>query len=138
MTTPATTPAAPPALQPPEEHPDNAEFWRAAREGRLLLRVCDDCARPHWYPRTLCPFCQGSTHWRQASGRGTVYTFSVVHRAEPAPFCLAYVTLEEGVTMLTRLVDGAPDDWRIGQPVRLRFTPTAGGAPMPTFAPAAS
>ncbi|GMG94368.1 OB-fold domain-containing protein [Cupriavidus metallidurans] len=128
-----TTPYTPTPFKAPTEHPDNGEFWAAAREGRLLVRHCDSCGKPHWYPRTLCPFCLGTTHWKQASGRGTIYSYSVTRRAGPTPFCMAYVTLEEGVTMMTQIVDCDLDSVRIGQKVQLRFSPSDGGAPLPTF-----
>ncbi|MGO4327838.1 Zn-ribbon domain-containing OB-fold protein [Cupriavidus sp. 2TAF22] len=128
-----TTPYTPTPFKAPAEHPDNTEFWAAAREGRLLVRHCDSCGKPHWYPRTLCPFCLGTTHWKQASGRGTIYSFSVTRRAGPTPFCMAYVALDEGVTMMTQIVDCDLDTVRIGQKVQLRFSPSDGGAPLPTF-----
>ncbi|WP_035883470.1 Zn-ribbon domain-containing OB-fold protein [Cupriavidus metallidurans] len=131
-----TTPYIATPFPAPEERPDNASFWQAAREGRLLVKVCESCGKPHWYPRVLCPFCMGDTAWKEASGLGTVYAFSVTRRAGPNPFCIAYVTLEEGVTMMTHIVDCDLDTVRIGQPVRIRFSPSEDGAPVPTFAPA--
>ncbi|AQV98678.1 DNA-binding protein [Cupriavidus necator] len=130
-----TTPYTPTTFKAPSEQPDNAEFWQAAREGRLLVRHCDSCGKPHWYPRTLCPFCMGSTHWKAASGRGTVYSYSVTRRAGPIPFCMAYVTLDEGVTMMTNIVDCDLDTVHIGQRVEVAFSPTDNGAPLPTFRP---
>jgi uncharacterized OB-fold protein len=127
----------PALLKAPEEHPDNAEFWRAARDGRLLVRYCQNCGKPHWYPRTLCPFCMGTTTWKQAAGTGTIYSFSVVRRAGPEHYCIAYVTLDEGVTMMTHIVGCDLDAVRIGQRVVLRFSPSEGGAPLPTFTPVA-
>lgn len=118
----------------PAQWPDNAEFWQAAREGQLLVRHCDDCAKPHWYPRTLCPFCMGKTSWRKSSGLGTIYSFSITRRAGPNPFCIAYVKLDEGITMMTNIVDCDLDDVRIGQQVRVKFSATEGdGPPVPTF-----
>ncbi|HKT95920.1 MAG TPA: OB-fold domain-containing protein [Paraburkholderia sp.] len=129
--TPGSTPAY--VFAPPAELPDNAPFWQAAREQRLLVKQCDDCSRLHWYPRPLCPYCMGTTHWRQASGRGTVYTYSIARRAGPAPFCIAYVTLEEGITLLTHIVDWERAPVHIGQPVRVTFAQTDGGPPVPVF-----
>lgn len=121
-------------LKPPVEHVDHPEFWTAARESRLLVKHCTECGKPHWYPRVLCPYCLGATEWKQASGRGTIYTYSVTRRAGPTPFCVAYVRLEEGVTLLTQIVDCDLDTVRIGQKVVLRFTPTEdNGPPVPTF-----
>jgi hypothetical protein len=76
-----------------------------------------------------------TTDWLQASGRGTVYSYSIMRRA-PVPYAIAYVTLEEGVTMLTNIVDCDLDAIRIGQAVTVVFKPTEGGPPVPMFAPA--
>lgn len=136
MTTSQKTQQTP--LPAPTEHPDNAEFWAAARQGRLLLKYCTECGQPHWYPRVLCPFCLGVTQWRSSKGEGAVYSFSVVRRAGPVPYCLAYVRLDEGVTMMTNLVNCDFDAVRIGQRVGVNFSPTEdGGAPVPTFTPIA-
>jgi uncharacterized OB-fold protein len=71
----------------------------------------------------------------EASGRGRIYTFSVMRRA-PEPYAIGYVTLDEGPSMLTNFVDCDFDKLCIGQSVRLTFTPTEGGPPVPTFTPA--
>ncbi|MBY4899179.1 Zn-ribbon domain-containing OB-fold protein [Cupriavidus sp. AU9028] len=131
-----TTPYVPTPLKAPDELPDNAAFWKAAREGRLLLRHCTACGRPHWYPRALCPFCLGDTEWKAASGLGEIYSYSVTRRAGPDPYCIAYVRLDEGVTMMTHIVDTDLDTVRIGQRVKVRFAQTDGGPPVPVFAPA--
>jgi len=118
----------------PAPHPDTQEFWDAAAAGRFLIRRCGACGKAHWYPRPICPFCSGETAWVEASGRGTIYSYSVMRRAE-APYVIAYVTLAEGPTMLTNLVGCDPDALAIGGAVRLVFTPTDGGPPVPTFTP---
>ncbi len=116
--------------------PDNEAFVAAAREGRFVLRGCDDCGRTHWYPRAVCPHCASpKTTWKAASGRGTVYAFSTMLRVD-APYTLAYVTLDEGPTMMTNLVGAAPDAWRIGMTVRVQFCRSDDVTPVPVFAPA--
>jgi uncharacterized OB-fold protein len=111
-------------------------FWDAAAQGRLLIKQCTACGRPHYYPRSICPHCGSDrTEWREASGRGTIYTYSVMRRV-PVPYAIAYVTLAEGVTMMTGLVDCDLDAIRIGQPVRVSFKATEDGPPVPMFAPA--
>jgi uncharacterized OB-fold protein len=129
-----TTMAQDRKLSAPTVLPDNETFWKAAGEGRLLVKYCNACSQYHWFPRTLCPFCFSErTEWKEASGRGTVYTFSVTRRAGPIPFAIAYVTLEEGPTMLTNLVDCDLDAVRIGDEVQVVFKPTDGGPPVPMF-----
>ena len=118
----------------PGSGPDNEAFLAGAREGRLLLRHCDDCGKTHWYPRAVCPHCWSSkTQWKPASGRGTVYSWSTMQRVDP-PYTLAYVTLAEGPTMLTNLVGAGP--YRIGMRVQVLFQPSDDGTPVPVFAPA--
>ena len=109
-------------------------YWTAANEGRLLLKHCGDCNKAYYYPRPLCPFCLGdNTEWQEASGAGTVYSWSVERRADP-PFAIAFVTLAEGPTLLTALVDCDLDAIAIGQPVTLRFE-ERDGQPAPVFTP---
>jgi uncharacterized OB-fold protein len=116
--------------------PETREFWEAAAQGRLMLRLCEDCGRTHWYPRAMCPLCGSArVRWTQASGRGTLYAFSPARRAEPQ-YTLAYVTLEEGPTLMTNIIDAAPEALRLGQPVVVRFQAAPEGRMMPFFAPA--
>ena len=120
----------------PPINPETKPFWDAAGKGQLMIKTCTACNQPHFYPRALCPFCMSDrTEWRQASGRGTVYSFSVMKRAE-VPYAIAYVTLEEGPTMLTNIVDCDLDGIRIGQRVAVTFKPSDGGPPVPMFTPA--
>lgn len=127
-----TAPSASRTIPRPEMNAETQPFWDAAAQGRFLVKRCLDCGKAHWYPRTLCPFCfSGKTVWQPGSGRGTIYTFSIMRRA-PVPYAVAYVTLEEGPTMLTNIVDCDFDRIRIGLPVELRFAPFEGGA-LPVF-----
>ena len=110
-------------------------YWQAASEARLLLKRCTACGEAHHYPRSRCPFCfSPDTVWEQACGRGTVYSFSVMRRAQ-VPYAIAYVTLEEGPTLMTNIVDCALDDIAIGQQVVLFVGADAPRNPM--LAPAA-
>jgi uncharacterized OB-fold protein len=119
----------------PEANPETRPFWEAATAGRLLIGKCKTCCKPHYYPRAICPLCgSDATEWVPASGRGAVYSYSVMRRV-PVPYALAYVTLDEGVTMMTNIVDCDLDGIRIGQRVRVSFKPTEGGPPVPMFAP---
>ena len=122
----------------PEPSPETRPFWEAAAAGRLLIGKCKACSKPHYYPRALCPFCgSDATEWVPAGGRGAIYSYSVMRRL-PVPYALAYVALDEGVTMMTNIVDCDLDAIRIGQRVRLVFKPTEGGPPVPMFTPETS
>jgi uncharacterized OB-fold protein len=114
-------------------NPENQPFWNAAAEGKFIVRKCNACGRVHWYPRAICPFCfSDKTEWLTATGKGKIYSFSVMRRA-PEPYAIAYVTLEEGTTMLTNIVDCDFDALIIGQPVKLVFKQSEGAFPVPMF-----
>jgi uncharacterized OB-fold protein len=121
----------------PGVNPETEAFWNAAKEGRFLVRRCTGCGKAHWYPRAICPHCfSDATEWQQASGRGTIYSVSVMKRA-PEVYAIAYVTLEEGPTMMTNIVDCDYDALAIGQQVQVTFKPTQDdGPPYPMFRPA--
>lgn len=115
---------------------DTQVFWAAAAEDRFLVKRCLACTKVHWYPRALCPFCfSDNTEWQPGSGRGIIYSFSVMRRA-PQPYAVAFVTLEEGPSMLTNLVDCDFDALAIGQAVQVVFKPTDGAWRVPVFRPA--
>ena len=120
----------------PQASPDTQPFWDAATKGQLVIKKCRACGESHYYPRALCPFCQSdATEWQTTAGTGTIYSYSVMRRAD-VPYAIAYVTLDEGPTMMTNLVDCDFDALKIGQRVKVVFTPTEGGPPVPTFTPA--
>jgi uncharacterized OB-fold protein len=90
-------------IPPPAANPETRPFWDAAAAGKLLVKRCTACGAAHHYPRARCPFCGSErTEWTEASGLGTVYSYSVF-RHGPIPYAIAYVTLEEGVTLMTNL-----------------------------------
>jgi uncharacterized OB-fold protein len=109
-------------------------FWDAAKEGRFLVKNCTGCGKTHWYPRALCPFCfSDKTEWKEGAGTGTIYTYSIMRRAK-VPYAIAYVTLAEGPTMMTNIVDCDLNSIRIGQLVKVVFKPTEeNGPPVPMF-----
>jgi uncharacterized OB-fold protein len=130
MTQPAPTIPAPPL------DAENGRFFAEAAEGRLTTRRCEACGRLHFYPRARCPHCgSGKTFWERLSGGGTVYTASATYRAGPAPYAIAYVALDEGVTMLTNIVGCEPGTVAIGQRVRVVFQKAENGVFVPMFAP---
>ena len=123
-------------LPAPSPNLETQAFWDAAAEGKLLIKHCRGCNEAHHYPRALCPHCfSDQTEWRQSAGKGVIYSFSVMRRA-PVPYAIAYVTLDEGPTMMTNIVECDLDAVRIGQRVAVVFKPSDGGPPVPMFKPA--
>lgn len=121
---------------------DNAEFWDAARQGRLVAQRCSSCGRFRHPPRPVCPHCHGLDHEVvELAGRGTVYSYALLHHPQNPrfdyPVVAALVDLDEGVRLVTNLVDVEPADVRIGLPVTVAFAPTDGDAAVPVFRPAA-
>ena len=119
---------------PPPVTPETQRFWDAAASGTLLYGFCNACKEPHYFPRPHCPFCfSDSVAWKEASGRATIYTYSIMRRSPTGPYAIAYVTLAEGPNILTNIVDSDFDAIRIGQAVELVFKPSEGGPPVPFF-----
>ena len=131
-----TTPSQGRKISDPALNPGDEPYFAAAAEGKLMVKVCKACGQAHHYPRALCPFCWSvEVEWQEASGQGVIYTFSVTRRGAGAPYCIAYVTLDEGPTMMTNIVDVDLDAVRIGQRVKVVFKTSEGGSSMPMFAP---
>ena len=127
-------------ISAPAIYPENKPYWEAAAKGQLLVKKCTACGEYHHYPRSLCPYCfSDKTEWTVAKGTGTVYTYSVLRRGSPTPYAIAYVTLDEGPTMMTNIVDCDLDTIRVGQKMQVVFKPTGDGTgstpPMPMFKP---
>jgi uncharacterized protein len=125
-----------PFVGTPETNPETKPFFDGTAAGKLMVRRCNSCHKVHWYPRELCPFCFSECTWEQASGNAKIYSLSVMERANP-PYAMAYVTLAEGPTMMTNLVDCDFKALKIGQDVKVKFIQTEGDGPsMPVFTPA--
>ncbi len=112
-------------------------YWTAANEGKLLMKRCGDCDKTHFYPRAICPHCHSSnTEWYEASGKGVIYSYSVMRRGD-TPYAIAYVTVAEGITMLSNIVDCDYDALAIGQDVEVTFRQSVDGEQaIPVFRPA--
>ncbi|MGW7515238.1 Zn-ribbon domain-containing OB-fold protein [Streptomyces sp. NPDC054796] len=114
----------------PEADAFTRTYWDAAAEGRLLVRRCraDGCGAAHHYPREFCPRCWSEdVVWEEASGRGTLYTWSVVHLndlppfAARVPYVAAVVDLAEGPRMMTEVVGCEEGALRVGMALRVAF-----------------
>lgn len=118
-------------------------FWQGAREQRLLVQKCADCGKHVFYPRIACPHCfSDHLEWVEASGKGTVYSYTVVESNAPSafvpdmPYVIAVVKLEEGVQMLSNIVGCAPSDVRCDMPVEVVFEQLDDQFTLPKFRPA--
>jgi len=117
-------------------NPEALPFFQAAAEGRLCYKRCEACGQPHHPPRSICPHCQSDrTKWETSSGLGTVYCASMLRRGVPVPYCVAYVTLDEGVTLMSNLVGFGVSTPAVGTRVQVRFVEAEGGAKVPMFGP---
>jgi uncharacterized OB-fold protein len=110
----------------PEPTPLSAPFWEGTRAGELRLQQCLDCAAWRWTPQILCRACHSERFaWRASSGRGKLYSFTIVHRpplpAFAAPYVVGVVTLDEGPLMLTTIEGTSPDALVIDMPVKVAF-----------------
>lgn len=134
--------AKPRRIEPPVT--DTTEpFWEATKEERFLVQWCTDCNEAIFFPREVCPSCLGtSLEWRESTGRGTVYAFSVQHRpanpfmADRVPYTVALVELDEGIRLMSNVIDVDPDQVEVGMPVTVAWEPLSDGRNLPQFSPA--
>jgi uncharacterized OB-fold protein len=118
-------------------------WWDAAAEGRLVISRCATCGEAHYYPRPFCPRCGGDeVSWEDASGRSTLYTWSIVHQNdlppfnEKVPYVAAVVDLDEGPRMMTNVVGCEFDELRVGMALQVEFEDIGEGFHIPVFRPA--
>ena len=117
-------------------------YWEATEQRTLVLPWCTACARPHWYPRVVCPWCLGDDiDWRTAAGTGEVHAVSVQHQpgpfrdAEDGSYAVALVDLTEGVRVMTNVVDVDPEAVTVGMRVTVTWEPLPDGRHLPLFRP---
>jgi uncharacterized OB-fold protein len=129
-----------PRRPPPGISDDNRFFWDGVREGKLLIQRCKACGSLRHPPGPVCPSCH-SFEWDalQASGRGTVYSFVVMHYPEVPPFDhpnpIGLIELEEGTRLVAQLVGIQPGEVQIGQAVQVEFNIFDGDLVLPQFRP---
>jgi len=126
----------------PETNTWSEPYWNAAREEKLLLQKCSDCGKHIFYPRLLCPACfSDNIDWIEASGKGNIYTYTVVTNNAPSifledmPYVIAIVRLEEGVQMLTNIVDCDHEKLACDMPVEVTYRKLNEEFTLPVFKP---
>jgi len=126
----------------PRPTEDSAPYWEAAGRGQLRMQKCGSCGLFRFPPSILCASClSGEAEWVKLSGRGTVFSWIVIHQSQhPAfnadtPYNVAIVELEEGPRLHTNIVECANDDIHIGMPVEVVFDKVSGDTTLPKFRP---
>jgi uncharacterized OB-fold protein len=126
----------------PEIQPWTEGFWKGTKQHKLLIQECQDCKAKIFYPKKVCSECWSpNLGWIEANGKGKVYTFTVMlDMVEPKfwgdiPYVLAMVDLEEGIRMMTRVVNCEPEEVRIGMPVEVVFEDINDQCALPFFQP---
>jgi len=112
----------------PYVHEETKTFWEGTKKHELRIQRCQDCNRFYFYPRSHCPHClSDNVAWEKVSGRGKLYSFTVAHRpGGPAfqadvPYNIAIVELDEGVRMMSNIVECNNEDLKVDMPVEAVF-----------------
>jgi enoyl-CoA hydratase/carnithine racemase/uncharacterized OB-fold protein len=126
----------------PVIQPWTTEFWKATKQGRLLVQHCNDCGSNIFFPKKVCPECWSENlTWIESDGKAKVYTFTMMlDMVEPKfikdlPYVLAMVDLPEGIRMTTRIVNCKPESVAIGMNVEVVFQDVSSDCALPLFQP---
>ena len=118
----------------------SADFYGYCKQGELRFQRCDDCGAWRHVPRELCAECGSwAWAWARSSGKGEVFTFTVVGRAlhpafaDSVPYAVTVVEMEEGVRVLSRVADTAPEQLEIGMRVEVDFEAVRDEISLPIF-----
>lgn len=117
-------------------------YWDGVRQRELRIQKCLACGQVWHPPLHRCPHCHSAdVEWVAASGRATLYSYTVVHHpahvavADKVPYLVALATLAEGPRVVSNLLNCARGDVRIGMPLRLTFQEIASSVWLPQFEP---
>lgn len=118
-----------------------APYWEACRRGELLYQRCGSCGEVNMKPARVCASCgDDALTWERSSGRGTLYSWTVVWRPQhpsfQVPYAPAIVALDEGFWMMTAIIGCEPDELRADLPVVVEFHPASDEVVLPYFRPA--
>ena len=118
-------------------------FWQGAREGRLMIQRCGQCGSFQGPTAGLCIECLSeSLEWVQASGKGTVHAYGIMHQryhagfVDDIPYNVGVVELDEGPRLNTNILGVSNDALRVGMTVTVTFETVAEGVSLPKFRPA--
>lgn len=130
----------PKRFEPPAGEASEA-FWEATKEQRFLVQRCDACDTAIFYPREVCPQCLSSESlsWRESAGKGTIYAASVQEKpanplmADRVPYVVALVELEDGIRLMSNVINCPPYEATVGKSVLLTWEPLSDGRHLPQF-----
>jgi uncharacterized OB-fold protein len=123
----------------PNQYVASEPFWSAARNGKLMLQFCKDSGRFQHYPRPVSMYNgRRNLEWREVSGRGAIYTYTVIRTPGPGvddrlPLVVATIELDEGVRLLGNILNRGPGEVAIGQRVEVAWDRFDDGTPYPAF-----
>lgn len=122
--------------------PADVPFWEGCRQGQLLLHRCKACHRHYWPASQCVEHGDQAMEWVEASGRGELYTYTVLHRAltpamkDRVPYVVAVVKLDEGPFFHTNIIECSHDAVKVGMPLMAVMQEHESGLTLPVFKPA--
>jgi uncharacterized OB-fold protein len=128
----------------PVPMPDHVtkKFWDAAKHHKLLIQTCLDCRARQSFPQPYCRGCLSENiEWSEASGKGKIYSYTIIHRPPSSrfqadvPYTVALVELDEGVRMMSNIIDIKPEDVYVGMAVEVVFDDITPTISLPKFRP---
>lgn len=126
----------------PQPTPWSKPFWDGCKRHELLIQKCKDCQNPNFYPKLFCPHCLSlNLEWVKASGRGKVYSYTVVYSYQPTefsedvPYIVAVIDLQEGVRMMSNIVGCLPETVKCDMEVEVIFDDVTKEVTLPKFKP---
>jgi uncharacterized OB-fold protein len=130
----------------PQPTPETKPYWDGCKRHELRIQYCNDCKEYYFFPRRYCPTCLGdNVEWRTVSGKGTLHTYVISHRAAPGfqdetPYAIAVVKLAEGPHLMTNIVNVeiTPENLPADLPVEVVFDDVNDEITIPKFQPARS
>ena len=127
----------------PEITESTRPYWEGCKAKKLLLPKCEACGEIFFFPNHFCPAClSDDLVWIESSGKGVVHTFTIISRppsdefAADVPYVVAIIELEEGPRMMSNIIGIAPDQVRVGMPVKVVFEEVTEDVTLPKFRPA--
>ncbi len=114
----------------PEKIPSwQQPFWESLRQREIRIQRCTSCKRYRHVPKEICANCHSTSYsWEPVSGRGIVYTYTIVHRGPTpayqagAPYAIVHAAMDEGFRMVGTITGIDPESVTIGAPIRVVYT----------------